>query len=68
MGLGNGGTEQKGERTHGHGQACGDCRGVGCIRGMNGNGKNTIKLKINTFTICNMYMMQLRSYISLVLG
>ena len=23
--LGGGGTEQKGKRTHGHGQQCGDC-------------------------------------------
>ena len=25
--LGGGGIEQKGKRTHGHGQQCGDCRG-----------------------------------------
>ena len=45
--LGGGGTEQKGTRTQGHGQQCGDCCGgekVG-IRGLNGNGKNTIKIK-----------------------
>ena len=26
-GLWGGGIEQKGKRTHGHGQQCGDCRG-----------------------------------------
>ena len=31
--------EQKGKRTHGHGQQCGDCQGEGDIRGLNGNGK-----------------------------
>ena len=31
--------EQKGERTHGHGQQCGDCSGEGCIRELNDNGK-----------------------------
>ena len=35
--------EQKGQRTHGHYQQCGDCRGEGGVRGLNGNGKNTIK-------------------------
>ena len=39
--LGGGGIEQKGKRTHG--QQCGDCRGQGNIRGINGNVKNTIK-------------------------
>ena len=43
--LGGGGTEQKGRRTYGHGQQCGDCSGEGCIRGLKGNGKNTIKNK-----------------------
>ena len=40
-GKGRGGKiEQKGEKTHGHGQQqCGDCRGQGGIRGLNGNGK-----------------------------
>ena len=37
--LGCGGTEQKGKRTHGHGQRYGDCWGEGGIRGLNGNGK-----------------------------
>ena len=32
-----GGIEQKGKRTHEHGQLCGDCRGI------NSNGKNAIK-------------------------
>ena len=43
--LGGGGIEQKGKRTHGHGQQCGDCWGEGGIRGLNDNGKNTIKIK-----------------------
>ena len=38
--LGGGGIEQKGKRTHGHWQWCGDCWGEGGIRGLNGNGKN----------------------------
>ena len=32
VGLGDGGIEQKGKRTHGHGQYCGDCWGEGCTR------------------------------------
>ena len=40
-----GGTEQKGKKTYGHGQQCGDCRGMRGIRGLNCNGKNTIKIK-----------------------
>ena len=44
-GLGDEGTEQKGKRTHGHGQQCGDCWGEGSKRGIDGNGKNTIKKK-----------------------
>ena len=39
-----GGIGQKGNRTHGHGQQCGDCGGVG-IKGLHGNGKNTRKKK-----------------------
>ena len=38
-GLGGGRIEQKGKRTHGHGQQCGDCWGERCKRGLNGNGK-----------------------------
>ena len=38
-----GGIERKGKRTHGHGQQCGACRGEGGIRGLNGNGSNTMK-------------------------
>ena len=47
--LGGRGIEQKGKRTHGHGQQGGDCGGSRrleveeSITGMNGNGKNTIK-------------------------
>ena len=33
-----GGIEQKGKRTHGHGQQCGDCWGEGVLRGLNSNG------------------------------
>ena len=41
-----GGIEQKGKRTHGQGQQCGDCLGGESIRGLNGNGKkNTRKIK-----------------------
>ena len=35
---------QKGKRTHGHGQQCGDCWGKEGVRGLNGHEKNTIKL------------------------
>ena len=38
--LGDGGIEQKGKRTHGHGQQCGDYSGKGEYRGLNGNGDN----------------------------
>ena len=34
-----GGIEQKGKRTHGHEQQCGDCEGEGVIMGINSNGK-----------------------------
>ena len=37
--------EQKGNRTHGHGQQGGDCRGEEGIRGLNANVKNVIKIK-----------------------
>ena len=40
-----GGIEQKGKKTHGHGQQCGDCWGEGVLRGLNGNGENTIKME-----------------------
>ena len=42
--LGGGGIEQKGKRTHGHGQQCGDCWKERGIRRLNGNGKNTVKV------------------------
>ena len=36
--------KEKKERTHGHGQQCGDCLvGAWGIRRLNGNGKNTVK-------------------------
>ena len=41
--LGGGWIKQKGKKTLGHGQQCGDSRGKGSIREINGNGKNTIK-------------------------
>ena len=39
MGLGGRGTEQKRERTHGHGQQCGSCWRQGGIRELKGNAK-----------------------------
>ena len=45
-GIGRGGIEQKGKKTHGCGQQCGDYRG-GEYKGLNGNGKNTIKFFLN---------------------
>ena len=38
--------QAKRKMTHGHGQLCGDCWGEGGIRELNGNGKNTIKVKL----------------------
>ena len=35
--------EQKGKRTHGHGQQCGDCWGEEGIRELKGNGWNNKK-------------------------
>ena len=43
--LGGGGIEQKGKRTHGHGQQCGDCWGEGGIRVLKGNEKKKINEK-----------------------
>ena len=43
---GSGGIEQKGKRTHGHGQQSGDCWRVRGTKGLNGNGKNTMKIKL----------------------
>ena len=37
--VGGGGFEQKGKKTHGHGQQCGDCWGEGHKVMENGNGK-----------------------------
>ena len=39
--LGGVGIEQKGKRTHVHGQQCGDCWGKGGVRGLNGIKYNT---------------------------
>ena len=39
------GIEQKGKRTHGHGQQCGDCCEVGGIKGLMLMEKNIIKIK-----------------------
>ena len=41
-----GGIEQKGKRTHGHGQQCGDWWGEGDIRGLNSNEKIQQRLYI----------------------
>ena len=38
-------TELKGKRTHGDRQQGGESWGEGCIRELNGNGNNTIKIK-----------------------
>ena len=43
--LEGGGIEQKCKRTCGCGQQCCDCWGKGDIRGINGDGKNAIKIK-----------------------
>ena len=51
-GRGGGRIEQKGKRTHGHGQQCGDCWGGGGIKGLNSNGKNTIKIKLKNKGKC----------------
>ena len=40
---------KKEKRTHGHGQQCSDCWGEGSVRGLNGNGKNTIKIKLKIY-------------------
>ena len=43
-------SKNKSERTHGHVQQCGDCRGLWWVEveegivGINGHGKNTIKI------------------------
>ena len=39
-----GGIEQKGKRTQVQGQRCGDEGGEGNVRGLNSNGKNTVKM------------------------
>ena len=47
MGEGRGGgIEQQEKRIYGHGQQYGDCGEEEGIRGINDNGKNTIKRKI----------------------
>ena len=38
--------EEKGKRTHGHAKHCDDRWGEGSIRGLNGNRKYTIKIKL----------------------
>ena len=61
--LGGGKIEQKGRRTHGHGWQCGDCWGEVDMRGLIGNGKNTIKInffkerKCYEFVFENIYML-----------
>ena len=44
--LEGGGIKQEGKRTHRHGQQCGDFWGDESIRGLKGNGKNTMKIKL----------------------
>ena len=39
------GLSKKGKRTHGHRQQGGESWGEACIRELNGNGNNTIKIK-----------------------
>ena len=52
--LGGGGIEPKRKSTHGHGPQRGDCWGQWDIRGLNGNGKNTIKIKfLKTLSVCS---------------
>ena len=46
--LGGGGIKQKGKRTHG--QQCADCWGERGIRGLNGHGKNIIKINLKKKT------------------
>ena len=41
-----GGFEQKGKRTHGHEPQCGDCCAEEGIRGLIGNRKNTVNIKL----------------------
>ena len=41
---GGGGIEQRGKRTHEHGQQCGDCGREEDVRELNSNGKKTIKI------------------------
>ena len=43
--LGDGENQQKGKRAHVHEQQCGDCWGERGVKGLNGNGKNVIKIK-----------------------
>ena len=47
-GLESGGIEQKGKRTHGHGQQGDDCWGQGGTRGLNDNGNIIINIKNET--------------------
>ena len=42
--IGGRGSEQNEKRTYGHGQQCDDWGRGGVIRGLNDNGKNTIKV------------------------
>ena len=43
------GIEQKGKRTRGHPTDNSVIVGGRCLRGLNGNGKNTIKMKEETY-------------------
>ena len=47
--------DQKGKRTHCHGQWC-DCWGKGDIRGLKGNVKNTTKIKLKKNKVHNLML------------
>ena len=50
--------QTKRERTHGHGQQCGDCRVERSIRGINNNGKKYIYIykRIFTFSLAKVFI------------
>ena len=52
--VGGGGVEQKGKGTDGHGQQCRDCKRQRGTRGLNSNGKNTIKFLNISFKKTNL--------------
>ena len=64
--LGGGGIEQKRKRTHGHRQQCVDGWGQWGIKGLNGNGKNIIKIiyskKATVTGLCVYYVLSFYCY------